>query len=351
MIDRFLAGMRRARPAVMFVLLLAFLTAASAVHGIAPQRVVVLETMPVAAVTEQSRFFQTYLKEMAAADGIPLDLVVLKAEGNRDRAERLLDNAIAAEKPDLVVSVATMATQAAAARLKGTGTPLLFLCVSDPVGAGIVDRIGVPTGTHITGKVYTVSRESKIRMALRLVGQREGRNPVRFGFIHSDYPSAVGDIRALEAIANEMPDVAFVAHRLPYRQVPDGLPAMLADVEKGIAALADRIDYWWEPSGPLGETDAYTQTLLAGSDRPIVFGTKLSSVKMGALLHVTPDWAASGRETAAIAHAILDGADPGAIPVTPPETFLLGLNLSTALKLNIIVPPDLMQLAGPHIYR
>jgi putative tryptophan/tyrosine transport system substrate-binding protein len=198
MIDRFLAGMRRARPAVMFVILLAFLTAASAVHGIAPQRVVVLETMPAPAVTEQSRFFQTYLKEMAAADG---------------------------------------------------------------------------------------------------------------------------------------------------------LPDMLADVEKGIAALADRVDYWWEPSGPLGETDAYTQTLLAASDRPIVFGTKLSSVKMGALLHVTPDWAASGRETAAIAHAILDGADPGAIPVAPPETFLLGLNLATALRLGIVAPPDLMQLAGPHIYR
>ncbi len=186
---------------------------------------------------------------------------------------------------------------------------------------------------------------------MRLVEQREGDRPVRFGFIHSDYPSAVGDIKALNAIAADMPDVDFVAHQLPYREVPDGLPAMLADVEKGIAALADRIDYWWEPSGPLGETDVYTQTLLAGSDRPIVFGTKLSSVKMGALLHVTPDWEASGRETAAIAHAILNGADPGAIPVAPPGTFLLGLNLATALRLNIVVPPDLMQLAGPHVYR
>jgi putative ABC transport system substrate-binding protein len=101
----------------------------------------------------------------------------------------------------------------------------------------------------------------------------------------------------------------------------------------------------------LGETIEYTRTLLADSEHPIAFGTKLSSVKMGALLHVTPDWEASGRETAAIAHAILKGADPGTIPVTPPETFLLGLNLATALELDLIVPPDLMQLAGPHIYR
>ena len=40
-----------------------------------------------------------------------------------------------------------------------------------------------------------------------------------------------------------------------------------------------------------------------------------------------------------------------AIPVAPPETFLLGLNLATALRLGIVAPPDLMQLAGPHIYR
>jgi putative ABC transport system substrate-binding protein len=320
-------------------------------HSADTKRIIVLETMPVAAVVEQSRHFRHHLERMATEDGIPLEVVLLKAGGDRTRAERLLQEAVSGAPPDLVVAVATMAAQAAVARLGGTKTPILFLCVSDPVGAFIVEAVGVPTGTNITGRVYTVSRRSKIRMVMRLVEQRKGSHPIRFGFIHSSYPSAVGDIEALQNIARERADVTFVAHQLPYRQVPDGLPAMLADVKKAIEALADPVDYWWEPSGPLGETTEYTRTLLAESEHAIAFGTKLSSVEMGALLHVTPDWEASGRETAAIARAILNGADPGSIPVTPPETFLLGLNLTTALKLGLVIPPDLMQLAGPHVYR
>ncbi len=354
MIDRISSGMQWTRPAVMFgAVLLAslFSSLLCPARAAAPKRVILLETMPVAAVAEQSRSFQHHLERMADKSGIPLDLVVLKAEGDRKRAGRLLANALDAGRPRLVATVATMATQTAVERLGGTSTPILFFCVSDPVGAGIVEAVGVPSGTNVTGKVYTVSRRSKIRMTMRLVGQTTASRPIRFGFVHSDYPSSVGDINALMSIAEGMPDITFTPYRLPYRDVPDGIPDMLADVKKGIAQLADRVDFWWEPSGPLGETAAYTQTLLAASGTPIAFGTKLGSVERGALLHVTPDWEASGRETAAMAMAILRGADPGAIPVIPPDTFRLGLNLATALKLGIVVPPDLMQLAGPHIYR
>ncbi len=315
------------------------------------KRVILMETMPVAAVLEQSKWFQHHLAEMGHVPGKSLHLEILRPKGDRDRASRLLDQALMGPPPDLVATVATMASQVAVKRLAGTDVPILFFCVSDPVGAGIVDRIGAPSGTNVTGRVYTVSRESKIRMALRLVSQAVETRPIRFGFIHSDYPSSVGDLRELSAVAAQREDVVFVPHELPYRKVPEGLEHMLADVKAGMAALAGRVDFWWEPSGPLGETVEYSRILMEDAVRPVAFGTKLDSVRMGALLHVTPDWKASGRETAAIADALLKGADPGTIPVTPPDAFLLGLNLTTALKLKIVVPPDLIQLAGAHVYR
>jgi len=106
-----------------------------------------------------------------------------------------------------------------------------------------------------------------------------------------------------------------------------------------------------EPLGPLGESFEYTQTIMQLSTTPIVLGAKANSVKTGALMHVTPNIEASGRETALLASQILEGRDPGTIPVTPPLNFDLGINITTALKLKIIIPPDILKLAGNHVYR
>ncbi len=80
-------------------------------------------------------------------------------------------------------------------------------------------------------------------------------------------------------------------------------------------------------------------------------GNNKASVQQGALLHITPDIEASAREAAIFVDAILKGANPGKIPITPPAKFQIGINLSTALKLDIVVPPDMLDLAGDHVYR
>ena len=92
-------------------------------------------------------------------------------------------------------------------------------------------------------------------------------------------------------------------------------------------------------------------SVLEHSNAPIVFGTKLDSVKKGALMHITPNLKASARESALIADRILKGKNPGQIPITAPFKFDLGLNLATALKLKIVIPPDIFKMAGENIYR
>jgi putative ABC transport system substrate-binding protein len=39
------------------------------------------------------------------------------------------------------------------------------------------------------------------------------------------------------------------------------------------------------------------------------------------------------------------------MPVVPPAYFDIGINIATALQLNIVVPPDTLQMAGEHVYR
>jgi len=251
----------------------------------------------------------------------------------------------------LVVTIATLASQTAAKLLKDTDVPVLFFQVSDPVGAGLIKQINAPTGTNITGKVNTVNRNAKIEMLFQLVSQIVVHRPIRFGIIHSTYPSSMGDIRELEMIAKRRGDITFVPYEIEYKKVPTGLPAMIEGTKKGIKALQDKVDFWVEPLGPLGESFEYTQAIMRLSTTPIVLGAKEDSVKTGALMHVTPNIEASGRETALLASQILEGRDPGTIPVTPPLNFDLGINITTALKLKIIIPPDILKLAGNHVYR
>ena len=315
------------------------------------KRIILIQTMPVRAVLEHTNQFIGHLARLGYTAGANLELMVLRPDGDRMRAAAMLDEALAMGSADLVVTSATMASQVARERLKETSVPQLFFTVSDPVGAGLVPAVGAPSGANITGKVHTVTRRAKILMALRLLGLEPGERPVRFGYIHSSYPSAVGDARLLTEAAAQIDGVDFIPYRIAYRPVPEGLPAMLAAAGGGIAELEGEVDYWWEPSGPLGERPEFTRLLRDASRRPIVYGIKRESVQLGALFHVTPSVEATGREAAQLAEAILEGASPAEFIVAPANDVDLGVNLATAMELGTVIPSDLAELAGDNIFR
>jgi putative tryptophan/tyrosine transport system substrate-binding protein len=315
------------------------------------KRVILLETMPVPVVLKHSEWFVKQMNELGYIQGDNMDLVVLKADGDRNKAETVLKKAVGKQKPDIVVTNATLASQTAKKILEKTNIPIVFMTVSDPVGAGLISKIGVPTKTNITGKVHMIDRETRINMVMRLIRPAYKKKPVRIGFIHSSYPSSVGDLRDLSEVSKKRDDVIFLSYEVRYRKVPEGLPGMLEDTIEGIEALNDNVDCWWEPSGPLGEVAEYSHLLLTHSSHPIVMGTKLKSVELGALLHLTPKIETSGRETAIMVDAILKGAHPGNLPPLPPSDFDIGINLKNSLKHNIVIPPDLLKLAGKQIYR
>lgn len=316
------------------------------------KQVVVVVTMPVPACETHLRYFVDQLEAAGYKDGDNMVLTVIRANGDRQFAETRLSGILEKGRPDAVAAIATLASQAAVTVFKNTGVPVFFFQVTDPVGAGLIDKIGKPTGTNVTGRVFTVPAKVRTDLALRLVTQAiPASRPVVFGYIHSTYPSAMGDFRQLKAIEAQETRFRFAVHDVMYEKGPDVMPALLAAAAQGVQALSDRVDFWWEPQGPMGEHPDYTRLLLDRSAVPIAMGQTMDSVKMGALMHITPDLEAGGREAANFVAAFLQGTDPGTIPVTTPARFQLGINLTTALNLNIVIPPDILALAGNHVYR
>ena len=222
--------------------------------------------------------------------------------------------------------------------------------VADPVGAGIIKKVGVPSSTNVTGLAFSLFRKIKVDMAMRLLAPVKKGRKIRFGIVHSSYPSARGDVRIYREIARSRDDVELVTHEIPYNKMPIGLDSMLVDFKRGIDLLREKVDYWWQVSGPLGEVSQSTELLLK-STIPLAYGNTLSSVKAGALFTINPDFEKGGRETARLVSAVLRGSDPGKITVSAPRAFDLGVNISTALKMKIAIPSDIMAMAGKKVFR
>lgn len=321
------------------------------VSAAARKQVVLIKTMPVPVVNRQCEWFVTYLGRLGYQPGVTLDLRIFEAQGDRRRAERFLTGLLKKSRPDLVVTSATLASQAAYKVLKETSIPMVFLTVSDPVGAGLINTVGELTGSNVTGKVHMICRVTRTEIVRKLIKGLPGKRPFRIGLIHSTYPSAMGDLRELNVLGDQLPDISFYSFPVTYKKVPEGLPAMFDDVRKRIRQHQDEVDFWWQLSGPLGELQEFTNILLHESHRPIVMGLTKKSVQQGALVHLTPSIEGTGKEAAMLADMILTGTDPGEIPVTPPSQVDLGINLTTALKLGIVIPPDILSLACDNIFR
>jgi len=304
----------------------------------------------VEAILDRSHWFQVYIKGLGDENGVNMELIILKAKGNYQLAESLLKDAITKRKIDLVITNATMASQAAAKLLDGTDIPQLFFTVSDPVGAGLVKNVGSATGKNITGRVHSITRKIKIKIVLRLIENTIKTRPIRFGYFHSTYPSSMGDLDHLKKIAEKNKNIVFIPFAIPYKDFPKNIDYMLKELSKGLKQLNGEIDFLWGPTGPFAESAEYINLIHDETSIPVVYGPNKLSTQMGALLNLSPSAESDGQEIALLADRILKGESPGTIPVTTPIKFNLGLNLTTAQKLDIIVPPDILKLAKGNIF-
>jgi putative tryptophan/tyrosine transport system substrate-binding protein len=319
--------------------------------------IVIVETMPVPVVIEHINWFQTGLADHGFIPGRNIKIEYIQMNGDLNVGIQRLREVKESTEPDLIVSFATLAAQAAVNVFNDTDIPILFGVVSDPVGAGIITEVGKPSTGNIAGRVYTLSRKAKIDVLRKLVDESnyfesilEKRGVIRLGIVHSSYPSSTGDLLLLVEEVSAIDEIEFLPVQIDYKEVPAGAPAMLIAAESAIVDLESSVDGWWEPTGPLSELPDYSDLIRRISHKPIIGANGFYSLEQGSLFCLVPDWEAGGRELADLAITILNGRNPGEIPVIPSESFKLGINLTVALDLGIIVPSDLLLLAGENIY-
>ena len=102
------------------------------------------------ALNETRRGFLEALKEAGFVEGKNLKFDYQNANGDVGNSRNIAEKFLV-DKVDLMAPCTTPSALATVKVAKGSKIPVVFGCVTDPVGAGILPSVDKPSGTNVTG--------------------------------------------------------------------------------------------------------------------------------------------------------------------------------------------------------
>lgn len=238
-------------------------------------------------------------------------------------------NAIAAARPDLVVSRSTPATSA----MMNRGLPLLFVVVADPVGSGFVQNLGQPGGS-VTG--FSSIEASAGGKWLELVREAvPAATRIAMLFNPATAPFAEGYVRSAQTAAQTLGATVVPA---PCGTIADVEAAFAARAREGGGGIIVIIDTF------LTEHRDQVVALATRYRLPAIYGSRIY-VPSGGLISYAADYPDILRRSASYVDRILRGTRPGDLPVQEPAKFILSINLKAAGAIGVTLPQSLIARA------
>jgi putative ABC transport system substrate-binding protein len=273
--------------------------------------------------------FREALQKLGWNDGsnVQLDIRWGADDVERERSGALELLALA---PDVVFASGTLSV--AALQHAGHRLPIVFVGVTDPVGAGFVDSLARPGG-NITGfMIYEYSFGGKRLELLKQIAP----NVTRVAVLRDPAnPGSTAEFAAIQALGQ--------SHSVEVR--PINSYEDLGHIERAITTFAGT------PNGGviLTPTAATTRRdmiipLIARNKLPAVYPFRYL-VAGGGLASIGPDVVAQCRLAASYVDRVLNGEKPGDLPVQAPNKYEVVINLITAKALGLSIPPALLAAA------
>jgi putative ABC transport system substrate-binding protein len=270
--------------------------------------------------------FAQGLQELGWIDGRNVQIEYRWGAGNteryRDYAAELISHA-----PDVIL---VSSGSALAAVQKTTQTlPIVFVSVSDPVGAGYVASLARP-GANTTG--FTLFEYSISGKWLELIKQLAPDMRRAAVIRDPSITSGTGQFAAIQAVA---PALGVELTPIDARDA-SGIERTLAGFGGGGLIVTA------SPSAFLRR-----ELIIAAAARhrlPAVYPTP-RWVADGGVIYYGPDEIEQHRRAAGYVDRILKGEKPGDLAVQHPTRYELAINLKTAKALGLDVPPSLLARA------
>lgn len=273
--------------------------------------------------------FVDQMKAEGFIDGENVRFDFQNSQGDPNMAKTIADKFVA-DKVDVILSITTPSSQAAAQATKGTDIPVVFIAVSDGVGAGLMPAIGKPTGTNVTG-VYSAD---PIEQQMDLIGEVVP-NMKRLGIMFN---------------AGEANSVSNVNRIKEYVQgkgwtVVEATVASSNEVQAAAQSLVGRVDAVFMPQDNTVMSAVQSVIKVCQDNKLPFFTGDTESVKQGALGTVGNDEYDCGRQGAEIVARILRGEDPGKIVPQEIRKRVLLINKKAADAIGLTVPQAVLDRA------
>jgi putative ABC transport system substrate-binding protein len=275
--------------------------------------------------------FTQGLAELGWTDGRTVRMDVRWAAGSVDRM-RTFAKELAELQPDVIFASTTPVT--AALQRETRTIPIVFVIVSDPVGAGFVAGLPRPGG-NITGFTNTeATLGGKWLEMLKEIAPRVRRVAVMF---NPDTAPGGGAyfLGPFEAAARSLAVEPFTARVRSDAEI-EAVIASLGREQAGLVIIAD--SFMLVHRGTVISLTARNNVPAIGADLP-------GFAREGGLLSYGANFPDIFRRAAPYVDRILRGANPGDLPVQAPTKYGLVINLKTAKALGLDVPLHFQQLA------
>ncbi|QFR32680.1 ABC transporter substrate-binding protein [Ancylobacter sp. TS-1] len=282
------------------------------------------------------RGFQDYL----SFRGVPVQYLIRQAGTLNLKFPDLVAEARAL-KVDLVVTWGTTATLGMVGEYDNADParylhdiPVLFMIVTDPVAARVVESLDRP-GRNVTGTLVIVPEETQLRAIRSYLPFR------RVGIAYNeDEVNAVSSVQRVRALADEM-GFEVVARPVPRDAAGKPIAASLPEVVQQLADAKVDLIYIGSSSFILNNRGIFTRAAVERG-LPVAAAGEVPVVEADALLGLVSRYYTVGQLTGTRAEQILvEGRKPQDIPVEALSRFSLIVNMEVAHKLNLY-PPLLM---------
>lgn len=266
------------------------------------------------------------LKDHGYVEGKNVVYDVQIAQGNMATANSIA-KALVGKNVDLIHTIATPTSQACVNATKTI--PIVISSVTDPVGAGLVKSLEHP-GANVTGTTDRSPVDRQLDLMLEIMPQAK-----RVGFIYNS-----GEDNSISSLKQFQEGAAKKNLEVVEATVSNSSGVYLA--AKSLVGKVDAIHI------PTDNTvvSAFESVVKVCVDNKIpLFAADIDSVPRGAVAALAIDYYRLGRQSGDMAVRILQGADPGTMPVETLKDLKLVVNPGAAQQMGISLPESVIQRA------
>ena len=258
------------------------------------------------------------LREKGYSDGENLKIVFKNANGDGSLTVPIAQEFIRM-KPAVIVPISTPSALAIASNTRSI--PIVFSGVTDPVGVGLVIDLKSP-GANITGVTDEFPYEDQVKTFKKLFPEI---NSIGMLYTRGDDVSTVG-VRAME----ELSKVYEFNLRLAPVSAPQDVYPVAVSLFRRVDAIYTGIDHLL-----LENMDGLVKASRE-ANKPLL-GGESGSVEKGAVASVSINMTDFGKRTSELIVKVLEGAEPGSLPVEVINEgrLIVNENAATTFGLNL----------------